>query len=204
MAQLGRRMAGWKRLEGLGGWKRLAALASASLACCSVAAPAPWQPWTLRFGSKHTASWAPLNDGVMGGRSSGHVVWADDAMVWEGETSLANNGGFASVRSPWGETDLQGMAEVVVTCRGTGGPFKFTLETSSQWWLPYAYASFEPAETWNEVVLPLRAFRWNMARVGDLHGVKSRDVSRVLRMGVMKYDGTAAPFHLEIRAVEFR
>ncbi len=44
-------------------------------------------------------SWDAVNDGVMGGRSSGKPVVESGELVFRGELSLANNGGFASVRS---------------------------------------------------------------------------------------------------------
>ena len=42
--------------------------------------------------------WRSVNDGVMGGRSSGGMVQAEDALKFTGELSLENNGGFSSVR----------------------------------------------------------------------------------------------------------
>lgn len=41
--------------------------------------------------------WRPINDGVMGGRSQGWVSYNQQATVFTGDISLANNGGFSSV-----------------------------------------------------------------------------------------------------------
>ena len=48
-----------------------------------------------------TQDWHPINDGVMGGASISQLRF-DSAghAVFEGEVSLHNNGGFASVRTP--------------------------------------------------------------------------------------------------------
>ncbi len=183
---------------------RFSALCSALLTSCSGEEPRAWQAMEWRFGLHETNTWRPLNDGVMGGMSSGSIAWTEESLVWGGATSLANNGGFASIRSPWGETDLAGMGQAVVVCRGSGGPFKLTLETSERWWMPYAYASFEPSSDWQEVVIPLREFRWNMARMGDLKQVSGSELGSVLRVGLMKYDGTAQPFDLEVRSISFQ
>ena len=184
--------------------------ASASLLFCmscaqsnSPASPATTQ--TVRFSADMANPWRPLNDGVMGGLSEGDVVLHDTAMSWKGQTRLENNGGFASVRSPWSHTDLRAMDEVVIRCRGNGGPFKLTLETSERWWMPYAYASFSPSEEWGEVVLDVSDFGWSQAQMGDLRSVTpSKEWSDILRVGLMKYDGTAQPFELEVQSLRIR
>ena len=45
--------------------------------------------------------WRIINDGVMGGFSSGNIQWSEKntAMIWSGIVSLENNGGFASIRT---------------------------------------------------------------------------------------------------------
>ena len=148
--------------------------------------------------------WQPLNDGVMGGLSEGSVVMSDSVMRWTGKTRLENNGGFASVRSAWGTLDLRFLKRVVIRCRGVGGPLKLTLETSTRWWMPYAYASFTPSNTWQDVELGLQDFSWSQAQMGDLKAVQpALELGEVLRIGLMKYDGTAQPFDLEVASIHF-
>ena len=43
-------------------------------------------------------AWRAVNDSVMGGVSMGRMVKAEDTLRFDGELSLENNGGFASVR----------------------------------------------------------------------------------------------------------
>jgi hypothetical protein len=45
--------------------------------------------------------WNVVNDTVMGGVSSGQLALEESVLVFTGELSLDNNGGFASVRSPF-------------------------------------------------------------------------------------------------------
>lgn len=158
----------------------------------------------IRFGASMNQPWQPLNDGVMGGLSKGEFEVHDSSITWRGQTRLENNGGFASLRSTWGKRNLSGLERIVVKCRGTGGPFKLTMETSERWWMPYAYASFEPSAEWQEVVISASELRWNQAQMGDLNSVRpSHDLGQVLRLGLMKYDGTAQPFNLEIQSISF-
>ncbi|MGW0160219.1 CIA30 family protein [Mycobacterium sp. NPDC003323] len=45
-------------------------------------------------------AWTTVNDPVMGGRSTSRIAVGDGGLVFSGDISLANNGGFASARSP--------------------------------------------------------------------------------------------------------
>ena len=158
----------------------------------------------IRFPFDMADPWRPLNDGVMGGLSEGEVEVRDSSITWHGQTRLENNGGFASLRSTWSTRDLSDLDRIVVKCRGTGGPFKLTMETSERWWMPYAYASFEPTAEWQEVVIPASDLKWSQAQMGDLTSVRpSRDLGEVLRLGLMKYDGTAQAFDLEVASIAF-
>tara|TARA_B100000963_G_scaffold337834_1_gene334158 strand:- start:13 stop:630 length:618 start_codon:yes stop_codon:yes gene_type:complete len=159
---------------------------------------------TIVFGAAMGEPWRTLNDGVMGGLSEGEIVWSDTALQWFGQTRLENNGGFASLRGPWEQRDLRAMDQVVIRCRGNGGPFKLTLETSQRWWMPYAYTSFNPSLEWQDLVLEAKDFSWSQAQMGDLKTVTPEsELGEVLRMGLMKYDGTAQPFELEVASIQF-
>jgi len=43
-----------------------------------------------------------------------------------------------------------------------------------------------------------------MARMGDLKQVSGSELGSVLRVGLMKYDGTAQSFELEVRSISFQ
>ena len=159
---------------------------------------------TIEFSAFMDEPWRALNDGVMGGVSEGSIEWTDSSMVWTGQTRLENNGGFASVREPWGHRNLQNLEQINIRCRGKGGPLKLTLETSQRWWMPYAYTSFQPTDEWQILVLDATDFSWSQAQLGDLTSVSpQRDLSDVLRLGFMKYDGTAQAFDLEVASMSF-
>ena len=160
---------------------------------------------TIQFGSAMNEPWRTLNDGVMGGLSEGVLMLDDTSMRWTGQTRLENNGGFASIRAPWGHHDLRALNQAIVRCRGNGGPFKLTLENSQRWWMPYAYAEFDPSNEWQDIVLDLEDFSWSQAQMGDLKRVSpSSDLADVLRFGLMKYDGTAQTFELEVASICFQ
>ena len=81
----------------MGFWRAPIALAAVILAVT-------WPPMrsskagvpSLDFSDPHVVrSFRLINDGVMGGESSSRLRSTPSAMVFEGEVSLANNGGFA-------------------------------------------------------------------------------------------------------------
>ena len=58
-------------------------------------------PAIVRFETADAVDgWVTVNDPVMGGRSTSGVTWGNGALVFSGELSLENNGGFASLVAP--------------------------------------------------------------------------------------------------------
>ena len=76
--------------------------------------------------SMSAGSWYAVNDGVMGGVSSGEMTATDKQLLFHGELSLQNNGGFASVRRPINE-DMTGSFGVRLTVKGDGRKYQFRL-----------------------------------------------------------------------------
>lgn len=71
--------------------------------------------------------WVAVNDGVMGGRSQGGPEVADGRLQFRGDLSLANNGGFSSVRTVGQAFDFSGATDVVLRVRGDGRPYQLRL-----------------------------------------------------------------------------
>lgn len=174
---------------------------------CSSPSDAPTEPLTLDFGKGEATGWRALNDGVMGGRSIGVVDYGRNTMIWEGTVSLENNGGFSSVRSPWGLRDLSGFGSMTFRCRTTTGAadtFTLTMETHEQWWMPYWKANFSVDPEWREVTLDFADLKKSSAMTGDLPKLWSWGaLDDILRIGMMKYDGTAGDFGLEVDWIRF-
>ena len=64
-------------------------------------------------GPQSRGSWRNVNDGVMGGVSEGrHGITESGDLRFFGRLSLANNGGFASVRSRAGQFKLKADDEL--------------------------------------------------------------------------------------------
>lgn len=143
--------------------------------------------------------WVAVNDGVMGGRSSGCAVVADGQLLFSGEVSLLNNGGFASVRSVGQLFDLSGATQVVLRIRGDGRRYQLRLATDAcNRGMPVSFgASFETrAGEWCEVCVPLDSL------VATVRGTKvptaSLDLSQVQEIGLLIADKREGAFALAV------
>lgn len=150
-----------------------------------------------------TRRWQAINDGVMGGVSVSRLRF-DPAgyAVFEGEVSLENNGGFASVRAS--ELDL-GCADTeayVLTVWGDGRTYKLNLRTDTGFDGVTYQASFTPAPgQWTQAVLPLAAFvpRFRGRLVHDAPALRPEAVRQV---GFLISAKQAGIFQLRIKTIE--
>lgn len=116
------------------------------------------------------AEWFPIGDGVMGGCSVGRLrPTGDGAAVFEGVVSLANNGGFASVRSRPLPQRLPVDAVLVIECWGDGKTYKLTARTDTAFdgvayqatfspptadWVQYTFSAADFVPTFRGRVVP--------------------------------------------------
>lgn len=142
--------------------------------------------------------WRAINDAVMDGVSRGGLTVEDGTGVFSGETSLENNGGFASVRRDPEAFDLARQAGMALRVRGDGRTYQLRLYTDQ---LPRgaAYrAEFQPtADQWQRITLPWHAFE-PMFRGRRLGEVAPLDPARIDQVGLMIVDRQAGPFRLEV------
>lgn len=150
--------------------------------------------------------WRVIVDGVMGGRSQGELTVTDHNLIFSGTISLENNGGFASLKSPFGKYDLAGCNTVSVRFRSSGQRFYFTLENHRRFYMPnYKHLLAEiPTGEWQTVEIPLNTFA--EYRMGDPtgSGVSRQILSNIIRLGFINADKQAGEFKLEIDQIEFR
>ena len=79
-------------------------------------------------GADAAKDWQTVNDGVMGGVSEGKFKLTDKkTMEFFGTLSLANNGGFASVRTKARKLGLEKGDTVVAKVRGDGREYMLNL-----------------------------------------------------------------------------
>jgi NADH dehydrogenase [ubiquinone] 1 alpha subcomplex assembly factor 1 len=146
--------------------------------------------------------WAPIDDRVMGGISCSRLRH-DPAghAVFEGEVSLARNGGFASVRSSPGARGAAAAAGVSIEVRGEGKQYKLSLLTDDGFdSLNYQAGFSPPGLDWQIVHMPLAAFRASF-RGREVPGAPALDPARIRQVGLMIAARQAGPFALEVRQI---
>lgn len=147
-------------------------------------------------------AWQPIDDRVMGGVSRSRL--RHDPLghaAFEGEVSLENNGGFASVRSNPGERGLPGAQACLIEVRGHRKQFKLSLLTDDGFDSLNYQASFAAAGAdWQTLRLPLAAFRASF-RGREVPGAPPLDPARIRQVGLMIAARQAGPFALEIKRI---
>lgn len=152
--------------------------------------------------AESVADFSAIDDRVMGGRSASRLRH-DPAghAVFEGEVSLADGGGFASVRSralPLGDAQA-------VTCRievlGDGKRYKLSLRTDDRFDGVTYQATFEPVSSeWTVLRLPLASFKptW---RGRPLEGASAIRPESLRQLGLVVGDRQAGVFSLALRSI---
>ncbi|MEM7227448.1 MAG: CIA30 family protein [Planctomycetota bacterium] len=79
-----------------------------------------------------TEEWRVVVDGVMGGLSTGYVVPTEPGiMLFTGNLSLENNGGFSQIRRPVEGSLFDGSDGIEITVRGDGRSYRFDVRCSN-------------------------------------------------------------------------
>ena len=183
------------------------------LACLSVClalwmmatAMAEEMPQTLFdfTGADPAKEWQNVNDSVMGGVSEGKFKITDTkTMEFLGTLSLANNGGFASVRTKAKKLGLEKGDTLVAKVKGDGREYHMNLSVPT-FQIAYNYrAVFQTKkDEWIEVKLPLDKFEaTSFGQVVKNAGqVKPTSVNG---LGFMLSDKKAGPFKMEIESIK--
>jgi len=145
--------------------------------------------------------WHAINDGVMGGVSSGRMVQTPEGLRFEGELSLENNGGFASVRRAI-ELDLATATGVRLVVRGDGRTYQFRLRQDDRFDGIAWRAEFTAGSGWQTVDLSFDEFIpvFRGRQVPDAGPVAPATIQQA---GFMLADRAPGPFVLEIQSIAF-
>ncbi len=153
-------------------------------------------------GADAAKEWQTVNDGVMGGVSEGKFKITDEkTMEFFGTLSLANNGGFASVRTKPKTLGLEKSDTLVARIRGDGREYMLNLYPNKQR-VAYSYraAVQTKKDEWIEVKVPLDKFEaTSFGRVVQNAALKPAEISA---LGFMLGDKKAGLFKLEIEWIK--
>jgi uncharacterized surface protein with fasciclin (FAS1) repeats len=147
-------------------------------------------------------AWTSVNDGVMGGVSKGgFTISEEETLLFRGELSLENNGGFASIRTKQAELDLSGASALVVKARGDGRTYWIDLRAKDQM-SASSYRGYLTTKSgeWTEVTVPLADFK--LQAFGRDLPAKPLAADALVAVGFTLADKKAGPFQLEIGSIK--
>ena len=146
--------------------------------------------------------WRAVNDGVMGGRSSGGPSFDDGRMVFEGVINT-NGGGFSSVRAPVQRGALSAANGFKFRVKSDGRAYKLTMRTDAR--KGWREVSFQagipktPIGEWAEVMVPFDALEASVFG-RQVRAIFDRDT--VQTIGIILADGIDGPFRLEVEWIK--
>ncbi|MCG7531369.1 CIA30 family protein [Psychrobium sp. MM17-31] len=156
-------------------------------------------PTQLAFNS---ANWRITNDGVMGGLSQGNVVKVNGDIVFTGQISTENNGGFSSTYTALPPLK-EGIETVNITVTGDGNDYQLRFRSLFRGYL-IGYKLEFPTKA-NQTIshqLSLRdaqaTFRGRLiSNAPTLSSDSIRDI------GVLISSKTPTPFHITLHNISF-
>lgn len=110
------------------------------------------------FDKSNSLQWSVINDTVMGGVSNSSVfINKEKQLVFEGEVSTKNNGGFAMVKTLTNVRFTERNQYVVVKLKGDGKQYQLRLKSNKNQKYWYIH-SFKTSEGVQEIALRLVDF----------------------------------------------
>ena len=150
-------------------------------------------------------NWVIVNDGVMGGKSESNAQILDNSILFKGEISLRNNGGFASLRNRGSKLDLSKFNTVKIRFKtNTDRKFSFRLSASDRFYRPFFKHNFgAESNNWEVATLSLLDFKEHNLNGETGKKLGPEEMKDDFRMGIILYDKQQGPFEIEIDYIEF-
>jgi monofunctional biosynthetic peptidoglycan transglycosylase len=164
------------------------------------------EPLLFDFGvGKDFGRWTIVNDGVMGGLSQSKASLEADAVLFTGNVSLQNNGGFVSLRGPLGNYDLSSYTYCEIRFKAdTSRKFELLIEKETPFYLPKFRTKFMgTANEWQTIRIPLKDLE--VSRMGSTiqEGIDPGILRGIQRIGFILADKQEGSFQLWIDYLKF-
>ncbi len=135
-----------------------------------------------------------INDDVMGGRSRSKLMPTAAGLLFEGEVSLSNGGGFASFRAPLGLPP--DVVALQIAVRGDDRRYRIVLRTDEVSGTAQYQAPFVAPRTWTTLRFVAGDF---VARFrGRLVVAPPLRLAEVRTFGLLIGEGQCGPFRVEL------
>lgn len=159
-------------------------------------------------------TWGAVDDVVMGGVSESNIQLLEGTALFAGNVSIANSGGFASIRTKNFDPpfNLSGYKGIELRVRGDGKRYKFFIRTESRWdGVAFSYSFDTVANEWITVQVPFEKLT-AVFRAKTLQDSPPIDSSQIcsfqLMLSKFEYDGELNPkfspggFSLQVESIK--
>ena len=149
------------------------------------------------------ANWSVQNDTVMGGVSESSSTWVNKQLVFSGNLSLENNGGFVSCFGPVDEklpSLMNGSTAIRIRATGDGKTYLFQLRGNDGTNYVQRFTSTEEKD--QVYVLPLSDFTsvdWRLMEIAD---APAMNTNNIYQMGIYLVDKQTGPFRIAITSID--
>jgi len=142
--------------------------------------------------------WRIVNDGVMGGLSSSKAVIKDDKIIFSGNVSLENNGGFASLRSPVKDYNFEKFSGIEIKIKGDGKRYSISMKEITYFSGYFYTSSFETnKDEWIVAQIPFNQFK--LYYLGkDINSSKKIPLDNIKEISLLIGDKQEGEFKAEI------
>ncbi|MEO0450927.1 MAG: CIA30 family protein [Pseudomonadota bacterium] len=147
--------------------------------------------------------WQTVNDGVMGGLSSGGSVLEAGSLTFKGVTNT-NGGGFSSIRLSVPRGAIAGANYLKVHMKTDARAYSMTLRTNARsFGRRIAFRGpilGAPESAWGDGIISfetLKASIWGRAVPDAVF-----DPSKTVEIGLIIYDGKDGPFEMQLKRIE--
>jgi len=142
--------------------------------------------------------WRIVNDGVMGGLSSSKTVIKDDKIIFSGNVSLENNGGFASLRSPVKDYNFENFSGIEIKIKGDGKRYSISMKETTYFNGYFYTSSFETKkDEWIVAQIPFNQFK--LYYLGkDINSSKKIPLDNIKEISLLIGDKQEGEFKAEI------
>ena len=146
-------------------------------------------------------NWSIVNDDVMGGVSTSYLSLNDENnLIFNGNLSLKNNGGFASSRMVITKKTLAGIKSIKIKFKGDGNTYKLRLNQNNRR-VSYSCDFKSVKDKWDEVNISINDFKptWRGYTYIDYPPL---DLEKVNSLGLQISDKQEGLFQLEIKYIK--
>lgn len=154
--------------------------------------------WQVDFHSpQEPQNWLRINDSVMGGVSTSVLHFEDGSLLFKGQLSLENNGGFASVRRV-GKMSLSSQnGPLTISAKGDGRQYQVRLRTNRTYDGVAYVAMFSTNTGWQNLQFQQSDFvaQYRGRRVNGAPALSFDDVEQI---GFMLADKQPGAFRLRV------